>query len=396
MSTRATHNEYDATVPRVEWVADAVARERMEDGPTFEDDVVASLVQASRGAVDLRAHDGDKSAHVAETLAHLQAGTRLIIGGRLPDDVAGGRLGKPDLLIRAEDQPDCTPGYHVGDIKHHLATERKSGPSVLVSVPSSPEFASATQRDTAPGWREDDCLQLAHYWRLLQTSGFAASEPWAAVLGTDGPKGYVPDALALVWHDLAEPAFETFSRSSGTARRSSLERYDHEHAFRVDVALVARRRTGDGDDPAPLVLPVGHDECGSVGGPPSAWTRCRTTTQQRAAGGPAIREYLALREAKIGTVADLVAADVEKLLTDDYERETAHLRRRSTRLRKARLNAELAQAGVVVRRRADAPAIPTADVEYDIDCEWSPDGRVYLWGALRTEVPSGPTRPSWT
>ena len=37
------------------------------------------------------------------------------------------------------------------------------------------------------------------------------------------------------------------------------------------------------------------------------------------------------------------------------------------------------------RRRADAPAIPTADVEYDIDCEWSPDGRVYLWGALRTE-----------
>ena len=108
---------------------------------------------------------------------------------------------------------------------------------MLVSSPSAPEFASAVERDSARlRWREDDCLQLAHYWRLLQACGFAANHPWGAVLGTDGPKGYVPDPLALVWHDLAEPVFETFSRSTETAWRTSLERYDH---------VCGRRRAGN-------------------------------------------------------------------------------------------------------------------------------------------------------
>jgi predicted RecB family nuclease len=98
-----------------------------------------------------------------------------------------------------------------------------------------------------------------------------------------------------------------------------------------------------------------------------------------------IREYLTLRGAGIATVGDLAVADADALLTDAYHRETAHLRMRAPRLRKARLNAELAEAGVVIRRRADVPAVPTADVEYDVDCEWSPEERVYLWGVLRTE-----------
>lgn len=384
---RATHNTYDITVPRVDWAPDAASQQRMDNGRTFEDDVVAALMLALPGAVDLRVHDASKAVHIAETLGHLRAGTRLIIGGRLPDDVAGGRTGKPDLLIRAEDRPDGTPGYHVGDIKHHLATERKSGPAVLVSGPSSPEFASAVERDTVRlRWREDDCLQLAHYWRLLQACGSAADHPWGAVLGTDGPKGYVPDPLAFVWHDLAEPAFETFSRSTETAWRTSLERYDHEHAFRVDVARVAQRRSGADNDPEPLVLPIGHDECGGC-----EWaTVCVDTLpdddlSNELRADLSIREYLALRGAKIDTVADLATADVDALLTEDYESETAHLRTRSRRLRKARLNAELAHAGVVIRRRPDAPTIPSADVEYDVDCEWSADGRVYLWGVLRTE-----------
>ncbi|MGY1684439.1 TM0106 family RecB-like putative nuclease [Geodermatophilus sp. SYSU D00867] len=384
---RATHNQYDSTVPRVVWEPDAAVHERKEAGRSFEDDVVVALLRACPSAVDLREHDGDKTAHVAATLSHLQAGTRLIIGGRLPDDVVGGRTGKPDLLVRAENRSDGRPGYHVGDIKHHLVTERRNGSPALVSVPSTPERASAAARDTARlRWREDDCLQLAHYWRLLQASGFAAEHPWGAVLGTDGLRGYVADPLALVWHDLAEPAFETFSRASGTQWRSSLERYDHEHGFRVDVALVARRRTGAPDDPEPLVLPIGHEECATCEwAPVCVDTLPDDDLSNELRADLSIREYLTLRKAGIDTVADLATADVDELLTQSYETETAHLRTRARRLRKARLNAELAHAGVVLRRRPDAPVIPSADVEYDVDCEWNPQERVYLWGVLRSK-----------
>jgi predicted RecB family nuclease len=205
-------------------------------------------------------------------------------------------------------------------------------------------------------------------------------------VGTDGPKGYVPDPFVLVWHDLDAAVFDTFSRSAGSALRTSLERYDHEHAFRVDVARVARRRTGGADDPNPLVLPIGNDECGEC-----KWASVCVDTlsdddlSNELRADLSIREYLTLREAGIATVADLAIADVDELLTEDYQSETAHLRRRSMRLRKPHLHAKLAHAGVVIRRRDDAPVIPSADVEYDVDCEWSPDERVYLWGVLRTE-----------
>jgi predicted RecB family nuclease len=388
---RATHNQYDRTVERPEWEPDPSAQERMADGRAFEDDVVTALLAALPGAVDLRDRDADKAVHVAETLRCLQAGARLIIGGRLPDDPAGGRTGKPDLLIRAEDRPGGMPAYHVGDIKHHLTLKRSQAESASVSLPSAPERARAVVRQGVVlriADREDDCLQLAHYWRMLEAAGYAAGNPCGAVLGTDGPNGYVPDALVLSWYDLTEPLFPTFSRTSGKALRSSLERYDHEHAFRLDVAEVARRRTGSAGDPEPLVLPVGHDECGGC-----EWASVCVDTlpdddlSNELRADLSIREYLTLRDVGIRTIGDLASCDPDVLLTDAYNRETAHLRMRAPRLRKARLNAELAQAGVVIRRRDDAPLIPTADVEYDVDCEWSPspDEHVYLWGVLRTE-----------
>ncbi len=384
---RATHNEYDRTVPRVQWLPDVEVQARMDEGRSFEDDVVAALLAASPDAVDLRSHDDDKATHVAETVRALRAGAPLIIGGRLPDDLAGGRTGKPDLLIRGADRPDGSPAFHVGDIKHHLATRQKRGAPVLVSTPSAPGLAAATERDTATlRWREEDCLQLAHYWRLLEACGFAADEPWGAVLGTDGPKGYVADPLALVWHDLSDAVFETFSRSSGRARRSALERYDHEHAFRVDVALVARQRKDGADLPDPLVLPIGHAECGECRwAPVCVDTLPDDDLSNELRADLSIREYLTLRTARVETVAELATADLDGLLTDDYHRETGHLRSRVKRLEKAQLNAQLAQAGVVIRRREDAPDIPAGDVEYDVDCEWSPAGHVYLWGVLRTE-----------
>ncbi|MPQ98139.1 TM0106 family RecB-like putative nuclease [Modestobacter sp. I12A-02628] len=387
---RATHNAHDLTVPRPTWEPDSATEERMAAGRVFEGRVVEALLAALPGAVDLGYLEGRKHEHVAETMRHLAAGTALVIGGRLPDDPAGGRTGMPDLLIRGEDREDGVPGYHVGDVKHHLTLQRKDG-AVAVSVPSAPNRARAVE---APGvrlrWREEDCLQLAHYWRMLETAGHAAGHPWGAVIGTDGESGYVEHSLVLVWHDLALPAFTTFSRSSGSARRSSLERYDHEHAFRVAVAEVARRRTGAADDPEPLVQPIGHEECGDC-----KWASVCVdvlpayglSNQLRA--DLSVREYLTLRSVGITTVEQLASADPDVLYDDAYAHETAHLRLRAQRLQKAHLHAQLAHAGLTLRRRDAEMAVPVADIEYDVDCEWSTDGHVYLWGVLRSTVDGG-------
>ncbi len=379
---RATHNAWDATVPRPQWEPAADVQQRMDDGLRFETEVVAALLAAVPGAVDLGHLDGDKAAHIAETSAHLAAGTPLIIGGRLPDDVAGGRTGKPDLLVRGEDRPDGRPGYHPGDVKHHRTLQ--AGQGALVSGPEAPFLAAATaDADRAARYREDDALQLAHYWRMLEAAGHAAAQPWGAVIGSDAEDVSAP---LLVWHDLALPVFQTFSRSAGKARRSALERHDHEHEFRVRVAEVARRRTGADGDPEPLVEPIGHDECGGC-----RWASVcidalpADDLSNELRKDLTIREYRALRAAGIRTVADLAAADPATLLTDDYRAETTHLRGLAGRLQKAHLHADLVATGELIRRRQDAPAVPVADVEFDVDCEWSTAGSVYLWGVLRTD-----------
>ncbi|MGY1604330.1 TM0106 family RecB-like putative nuclease [Geodermatophilus sp. SYSU D00815] len=361
----------------------------MAKGVTFEGEVFAALLTATPTAVDLTALDGGtKSAHVAATVAAMAAGAPLIIGGRLPDDTAGGRTGKPDLLVRGADRADGRPGYHPADVKHHLTLRAEEGSSATVSLPTAPARASAV---TLPGttlrWSEADCLQLAHYWRMLVACDFAADHPWGAVVGTDGPSGRIVEPLVLTWFDLSEPVFATFSRTHGKTLRSALERHDHEHAFRVAVAEVARQRTGAPTDPEPLVDIVGSSECDGC-----RWAAVCVDTlpaddlSGRLRGALSIREYLALRDAGIHTVADLAAANPDSLLDDVYRTETAHLTTRRTRLLKAHGKAVLAAAGVQVRRRPDPPAIPRADVEYDVDCEWDRSERVYLWGVLRTDA----------
>jgi len=84
------------------------------------------------------------------------------------------------------------------------------------------------------------------------------------VLGTsqlEVPPGQGPQ-FVFVWHNLDEQLGFHVLRSKGKARRSLLERYDHEHGFRVKVADNARRVTGGDDGSQPLVEPVGQDECG--------------------------------------------------------------------------------------------------------------------------------------
>ena len=66
------------------------------------------------------------------------AGAPVIIGGRLPDDPAGCRTGKPDILLRDRDGS----GYHPADVKAHHVLDSK-GTSGAVSTLSLPAHADA-------------------------------------------------------------------------------------------------------------------------------------------------------------------------------------------------------------------------------------------------------------
>jgi hypothetical protein len=56
------------------------------------------------------------------TAAAVESEVSVIVGGRLPTDVEGRRVRKPDLLVAAGDG-----AYRPVDVKHHTALEPKDG-----------------------------------------------------------------------------------------------------------------------------------------------------------------------------------------------------------------------------------------------------------------------------
>lgn len=375
---RVVHNEYDVTVPEVGWEPPADLQRLFDLGNEFEADVLARWAGSGlAGFADLRRFDTDKQAHIAATVEAMRSGASVIVGGRLPDDPVGCRTGKPDILLRDG------RGYHPADIKAHHVLDGK-GTSAQVSTLDAPLHADAYTVDgEGPRRRERDLIQLAHYWRMLEACGMQAARPCGAILGTDRPEQPV-----LAWFDLAEPCFRTFSRTHGSADRSSLERYDHEHNFRVLVARRALQRRGAKDDPEPLVAPIGHDECRTCRWAPVCVDTLPATDASRELRGKlGVREYLALRGHGVRTVDDLADLDTESLLAGGYDEQIAHLANPAERLRRAVIAAQLARDGAVLRIKPAAVIdIPTADVEVDLDIEWGRDGHVYLWGLQVTDV----------
>jgi predicted RecB family nuclease len=373
---RAIHNRFDVTVPKqpVE-VPDDVQR-LFDLGNDHEATIFATWLANGQDVVDLRPLDDCKADHIAATLQTLRDGHAVVLGGRLPDDRRGGRTGKPDVLLREAEGT----GYHPCDVKAHKVIGRDHDGG-LVSSLNDPALAFAAQPKQGLRYRENDLLQLAHYWRMLQACGHQATAPWGAIVGTDDAS--LPQ---LAWYDLTEPIFRTFSRSEAKAYRSALERYDHEHDFRVRVAKVAQQRTGASSDPQPLVAPVGQQDCvGCTWAPVCVDVLPVDNLSRELLGSLSVREYLALESAGVFNVDDLIDADLDQLLGSAYADETSHIWGRARRLRKAHLSAELAQAGVVLRLKADGVfGVPRAEVEIDLDMECDRDGRVYLWGVLVT------------
>ncbi|MGN6250920.1 MAG: TM0106 family RecB-like putative nuclease [Marmoricola sp.] len=369
---RRVHNEWDPTIPKVAWEPPAEIQMRIDAGRDFEADVLDRLRDALRPHqyVDLRGLG--RSEAVARTLAAMADGADVVIGGWLPDDAAGGRTGRPDLLLRAADGS----GYHPGEVKGHRITKaakkghldcsRLGTPSLVEEVAGS----SPCRTD-----RIDDYLQLAHYRRMLEACGHAASAARAAVIGTDD----VPElgGTVLVWLDLDEPLFLTYSRTAGKAKRSALERYDHEFAFRHRVAEAASGTA--------LVQPIFIEECTSC-----PWFEHCLDVAGDAVSAQVIttafsrREWLALEKAgcaSLETLADLDVSDTSFQAT--YLPEVTHLPNALVRLADVVHRARMVRDGVVLERTTSGPIdLPTAEVEVDLDVEWDADVHVYLWGAL--------------
>jgi predicted RecB family nuclease len=382
---------------------DESLQELFAGGSTFKADVLRRIIDTAGQVVDCRAlRDQPYDVQVAATLAAMADGVPVIVGGLLPLDRHGHRSGRADLWVRGDDAEDGGPGYHPVMVKLHRMLERQTpGPSheafpiSALSDPSRAQALAVPGRALRLASREPDLLQLGHYWRLLGAAGRAASgTPYGGIIGSD-QISQLGNGLGVAWVRLDAKQIRTFSRTaaSGWTKRSALERYDHEHGFRVKVASVAQRQTGSPDDPPLVVMPIRVRECDRC----VWWQTCLPRLGDddlslRIAKSPLdVREIAVLRRLGVSTLTDLASVDLDALLLS-YIPEVAHRPGGEERLRIAAHRAKLMVSGVDLERVSDDPIdVPRADIEVDFDIETSADDHVYLWGFLvkdtRTDDP---------
>ncbi len=203
-------NDFLPLVPTLKWVPSPEDQARLDAGIAFERNMFADIALLHPTAVVVDPQLA-KSDAIAMTMRAMGGGAPLILGGWLPDDVEGGRKGRPDILINAG------RGYLPADVKHHFTLKRAKVRSANVSFLASPDERLDAMGWTATAHRYEDGLQLAHYTRMLQACGYhpGSEQLWGAVLGTtqlEAAPGQDPE-LVFVWHDLAEPLYFTFSRT---------------------------------------------------------------------------------------------------------------------------------------------------------------------------------------
>jgi predicted RecB family nuclease len=189
------------------------------------------------------AHDDRRSAQ-ADTLAAIEEQRRVIAQAWLPADREGRRRGRPDLLVRSGD------GYLPVEIKLHLLTMEGGGS--LESSSLARPFPQAAQTIEGRRFRKgsawfDDALQLAHYYRMLESEGLAGSE--------DGLLGGVIDGSGAIW-------WIDLDMVSGRAGRTVLAEYDERFVQRLALADQTALRN---EDPTVerAATPWFHKECES-------------------------------------------------------------------------------------------------------------------------------------
>ena len=417
----------DAIHPAEPEMVSAFTQRLFDHGNAFEADVLAEVVRLHPDSVLIDAPDS--AAREDATAAAMAAGATPILGARLPADPVGRRVGRPDLLVASP-----TGGYRPVDIKWHQNLEVSTGgasqlPGLCSDLSTLAQERATVDADFAARKREGDLMQLAHYQRMLETLGLAAP---GARLG-----GIIGTERRVVWYDLDAPIWKTPSSTGKPKLRSTMERYDFEFDFRLDIIAVAEQHTRHPDVDL-LVVPVRCSECpscpwneycGSILAagtgdvsllPRIGWaqwkihrdhgvtdraalaaldwkTACAVAAgvdvaelQLVAAARPSGTSVLDLDEVwdapqqlrelegmGVATVGDLLALD---RTTATYSR--SGLAQLPEHIDQAR--AALGGAAAYRRRGVEHLVVPRADIEVDVDMENTELG-VYLWGALLTD-----------
>src|ERR1019366_5061246 len=110
----------DAIRPAEPLPPDSFTERLFASGNAFEADIVAEILRLNPGALWVGATDA--AAREAATASAMAAGLSPILNARLPADLVGRRVGRPDLLVSAPDG-----GYRAADIKWHQSLEPATG-----------------------------------------------------------------------------------------------------------------------------------------------------------------------------------------------------------------------------------------------------------------------------
>ena len=148
-------------------------------------------------------------------------------------------------------------GYRAVDIKHHMSLEPRTagqgGVPGNCSALDHPDYENAKPDDLfSARKREGDLLQLAHYQRMLEAGGLSSADGrFGGIIGVE---------RRVVWYDLDAALWRTPSSTGHKKLRTTMEVYDFEFDFRLDVIAVAETHLRDATV-EPLVVPVRVGEC---------------------------------------------------------------------------------------------------------------------------------------